>query len=149
MLTWLILSKIRNFGTLHIRHFGALYSALGPSTNEICPCFFRNCDTIVHLLKGNIGTGILAMPDAIKNSGLLVGSLGLVLMSLICVSSMHVLVTHSIMPFYNCKLLQSKFKIPSRSDYRISLGLYKVGVFLSQHSAKMLGCDVILYVVWK
>ena len=52
----------------------------------------RNCDTIVHLLKGNIGTGILAMPDAIKNSGLLVGNLGLVFMSMICVNCMHVVV---------------------------------------------------------
>jgi proton-coupled amino acid transporter len=43
-------------------------------------------------LKGNIGTGILAMPDAIKNSGLLVGSLGLVLMSVVCVHCMHMLV---------------------------------------------------------
>ena len=53
---------------------------------------FRNCDTIVHLLKGNVGTGILAMPDAIKNSGLLVGSVGLVIMSIICVTCMHTLV---------------------------------------------------------
>ena len=35
-----------------------------------------NTDTIIHMLKGNLGTGILAMPDAIKNSGLLVGNIG-------------------------------------------------------------------------
>lgn len=51
-----------------------------------------NCDTIIHLLKGNIGTGILAMPDAIKNSGLLVGTIGLVILSILCVSCMHMLV---------------------------------------------------------
>jgi len=52
----------------------------------------RNCDTIIHLLKGNIGTGILAMPDAIRNSGLVVGTLGLVILSVLCVSCMHMLV---------------------------------------------------------
>lgn len=50
------------------------------------------CDAIVHLLKGNIGTGILAMPDAIKNSGLWVGTVGLIFMSVLCVTCMHMLV---------------------------------------------------------
>ena len=35
-----------------------------------------NLDTVFYLLKGFIGTGILAMPDAIKNSGLVVGNVG-------------------------------------------------------------------------
>ena len=30
----------------------------------------------IFLFLGNIGTGILAMPDAIKNSGIIFGSLG-------------------------------------------------------------------------
>ena len=51
-----------------------------------------NSDTIIHLLKGNIGTGILAMPDALKNSGILFGCVGLVFMSVICVRCMHMLV---------------------------------------------------------
>ena len=53
---------------------------------------YRSCDAIVHLLKGNIGTGILAMPDGIKNSGLLVGTIGLVILSIFCVTCMHMLV---------------------------------------------------------
>ncbi|CAL8115866.1 unnamed protein product [Orchesella dallaii] len=51
-----------------------------------------NCDTMIHLLKGNIGTGILAMPDAFRNAGLAVGTLGTVLIGLICVHTMHILV---------------------------------------------------------
>ena len=51
-----------------------------------------NTDTIFHMLKGNVGTGILAMPDAMKNSGLAVGSAGLILMSVICIHCMHLLV---------------------------------------------------------
>jgi len=54
-----------------------------------------NTDTIIHMLKGNLGTGILAMPDAIKNSGLLVGNIGLVFMATICIHCMHLLVNTS------------------------------------------------------
>ena len=35
-----------------------------------------NTETFIHLLKGFLGTGILAMPDGIKNSGLVVGNVG-------------------------------------------------------------------------
>lgn len=54
--------------------------------------FFRNFDTMIHLLKGNIGTGILAMPDAFKNSGWLVGLVCTSFLGIICTHCMHVLV---------------------------------------------------------
>ncbi|XP_040568397.1 proton-coupled amino acid transporter 1 isoform X1 [Lepeophtheirus salmonis] len=54
-----------------------------------------NCDTMIHLLKGNIGTGILAIPNALQNSGLIFGVSGLVCMSSVCIYCMHKLVHSS------------------------------------------------------
>lgn len=51
-----------------------------------------NLDTMIHLLKGNIGTGILAMPDAFRNAGLAVGFFGTLAMGAICTHCMHMLV---------------------------------------------------------
>lgn len=47
---------------------------------------------MIHLLKGNIGTGILAMPDAFRNAGWLVGIVGTMFMAIISTHCMHVLV---------------------------------------------------------
>jgi amino acid permease len=47
---------------------------------------------MIHLLKGNIGTGILAMPDAFKNAGLIIGTVGTLFMGIICTHCMHMLV---------------------------------------------------------
>lgn len=51
-----------------------------------------NFDTMVHLLKANIGTGILAMPDAFRNAGWLVGLFGTLFMGVLCTHCMHMLV---------------------------------------------------------
>nr|CAD7204838.1 unnamed protein product [Timema douglasi] len=59
---------------------------------DINDYFSRNLDTMIHLLKGNIGTGILAMPDAFRNAGLVVGTFGTLIMGIICTHCMHMLV---------------------------------------------------------
>ncbi|KAG8190598.1 hypothetical protein JTE90_017863 [Oedothorax gibbosus] len=54
-----------------------------------------NLATLLHLIKANIGPGILALPHAIGNAGLVVGTVGLILLGLICIYCMHVVVSCS------------------------------------------------------
>lgn len=49
-------------------------------------------DTLIHLLKGSLGTGILAMPNAFNHSGFVVGSIGTVVIGLICTYCIHLLI---------------------------------------------------------
>lgn len=44
---------------------------------------FRTMGSLAHLLKSSLGTGILAMPMAFKNSGLLIGALGTIIITFI------------------------------------------------------------------
>ncbi|XP_055636354.1 proton-coupled amino acid transporter-like protein CG1139 isoform X2 [Toxorhynchites rutilus septentrionalis] len=72
--------------------YGSSSGAYDPSMHRTLEHPTTNFDTMVHLLKGNIGTGILAMPDAFKNAGLYVGLIGTLLMGAICTHCMHILV---------------------------------------------------------
>ncbi|KAK2577396.1 hypothetical protein KPH14_003509 [Odynerus spinipes] len=52
-----------------------------------------NVETLFHLLKGSLGTGILAMPMAFHNSGYALGMVATIIIGLLCTYCMRILVT--------------------------------------------------------
>ena len=50
-----------------------------------------NCETMIHLLNGNIGPGILALPQAFMNAGLWVGLILIPILGGICIHCMQMM----------------------------------------------------------
>jgi hypothetical protein len=59
---------------------------------------YRNCDTLTHLLKASLGTGILSMPAAFKASGLVLGIFATIVVSIICTHCAYILVSIQVNP---------------------------------------------------
>lgn len=45
----------------------------------------------MHMIKANIGPGLLAIPLAFKNAGIILGTVGLLFMALVCLHCIHIL----------------------------------------------------------
>ncbi|XP_047364314.1 proton-coupled amino acid transporter-like protein CG1139 [Vespa velutina] len=63
-----------------------------PHKHRNVPNPTSNAETLIHLLKGSLGTGILAMPNAFCNSGLATGAVATVIIGTLCTYCLHVLV---------------------------------------------------------
>ncbi|CAG5133408.1 unnamed protein product [Candidula unifasciata] len=59
---------------------------------DISTTSITNMQTLMHIFKGNIGTGILSLPMAVKNAGLWTGLAGILCVSGIAVHCMHMLI---------------------------------------------------------
>jgi hypothetical protein len=75
------------------------FGAETPQESRSNSCvLYRNCDTLTHLLKASLGTGILSMPAAFKASGLVLGIFATIVVSIICTHCAYILVSIQVNP---------------------------------------------------
>ncbi|XP_026741977.1 proton-coupled amino acid transporter-like protein CG1139 [Trichoplusia ni] len=79
-----------------------------PYDNRVVEHPTTNMETFLHLMKGSLGTGILAMPHAFSNAGYVVGSIGTVVIGVLCTYCIHILIDA-------CYVLCKRRKVPSMS----------------------------------
>ncbi|CAH2261384.1 jg16949, partial [Pararge aegeria aegeria] len=77
-----------------------------PYDNRVVDHPTTNTETLLHLMKGSLGTGILAMPHAFAKSGYVVGAIGTLVIGVLCTYCIHVLID-------SCYVLCKRRKVPS------------------------------------
>lgn len=65
-----------------------------------------NVETLIHILKGSLGTGILAMPEAFLNAGMINGTIFTIIIGAVATYGLHVLVNST---YLICKRLKIPF----------------------------------------
>ncbi|XP_075990700.1 proton-coupled amino acid transporter-like protein acs isoform X2 [Anticarsia gemmatalis] len=82
---------------------GASSEEYDPHVHRMLPKPTNNWETLVHLLKCSLGTGILAMPQAFARAGLVTGVIATVVVGILVTHCLHVLVRSQ---YAACKLLR-------------------------------------------
>ncbi|XP_065345197.1 proton-coupled amino acid transporter-like protein CG1139 [Cloeon dipterum] len=77
-----------------------------PYSQRVLTLPTTNLETLLHLIKGSMGSGILAMPNAFKNAGYVFGAVATIAIGVICTYTVHLLVQSS---YALCK----RRKVPS------------------------------------
>lgn len=80
--------------SLELRSYPAKKETAGKKNNEQAGLSSIGC--LMHILKGNIGTGLLALPLATKHAGIVCGPLLLLFVAALAVHSMHLLSKNSV-----------------------------------------------------
>ncbi|KAG8232030.1 hypothetical protein J437_LFUL012054 [Ladona fulva] len=82
-----------------------------PFANRTTPMKSRTTDseTLMHILKASVGTGILGMPYGFMNAGLSVGLLGTILIALICTHCAYALVKCAHELYYRYQISELTF----------------------------------------
>lgn len=97
--------------------------------------------TLVHLFKGNIGPACFAIAEAIKHSGIILGPVLTVGLSIVCVFQQHVLVKCS-------EIMRREFELERRPDYAETLELSLMSNEKWQKHSKVMKrtCNIFLIV---
>lgn len=88
--------------------------------------YFRDCETLTHLLKASLGTGILAMPDAFRNSGLTLGIFATIFVAFLCTYCSYILVS-TVTPRRSTRFIFKRWKLLQmlRPQVKCAHELYK------------------------
>lgn len=62
----------------------------------------RSTGTLIHMIKASLGTGIMAMPLAFKNGGLIFGTFGSIIICIIYAHCVHLLVSIWYVCYFSC-----------------------------------------------
>ena len=90
----------------------------------------NDVDTLIHLLKGSLGSGILAMPMAFKSAGLFFGLFATFIIGAICTYCVHILVKCA-------HVLCKRTKTPSLSFAEVAESAFLSGPKPAQKYARL------------